>query len=686
MKSSTSRLHENIIEIQCPFQLLLTGTPLQNNLHELWALLRFLLPDREVGLDAQTFVDCFDLNSKHIDPATLGKARTLLGFLMMRRTKAEVTPDLPPKTEINVYVPMTGLQTKWYQRLLSKDDDLLGGLFTYSQFMYMILQLRKVCNHPAMLTYKSWKEKTEEREKAFRAMKAKQKNREISYKEWDSDDEEDNTATTAEDRASSSPKNDQEPETLPNFAPRKKKEFKIGTETKEGESITADVAELRLNFKKVEDLIEGSGKMILLHQLLVRLKSQGSRVLIFSQFTSMLDILGQYLVAQDWQFKRLDGSTNRIVRELDVRDFNAPESPYFVYLISTRAGGLGINLATADTVVLFDSDWNPQNDLQAMARAHRIGQTKEVRVYRLITENTVEEKIVQRAQRKLFLDAVVVQSEGASGGTRSKTDEENEKLTPQEMLSMLKFGAGKTFKSKGCDPTKMDLDDMLKKSSERTNPAHMDQDDVPEDEKDMPEIFKAFADFIKNGEDEEDGKENKRPALMVCPECKKENKMANSQKMCHFCNFRLVAATSRRHKKGEAEPDESLQEVNVFAVDTNLGRRKRKATDLVYVPGDWRLREDQKKPKLRHEDFCYVCDDGGELVQCVGCPKVYHTKCVGLRSVPKGSWYCPWHECYICQKRYFDISSSNCQSRSLSSNLTAGVNIRTNFLPLLSFA
>ena len=114
-------------------------------------------------------------------------------------------------------------------------------------------------------------------------------------------------------------------------------------------------------------------------QLLLRMKGEGSRVLLFSQFTSMLDILEQYVISQGWLYKRLDGSTNRIIRELDVRDFNKPESPIFLYLISTKAGGLGINLATANTVVLFDSDWNPQNDAQAMARAHRIGQKKEVR-------------------------------------------------------------------------------------------------------------------------------------------------------------------------------------------------------------------------------------------------------------------------------------------------------------------
>lgn len=110
----------------------------------------------------------------------------------------------------------------------------------------------------------------------------------------------------------------------------------------------------------------------------------------------MLDIIEDYLNFKEFKYCRIDGSTFLEDREDQIEEFTKENSDKFVFLLSTRAGGLGINLTTADTVILYDSDWNPQVDLQAMDRAHRIGQKKNVNVYRLITENTIEEKIVER--------------------------------------------------------------------------------------------------------------------------------------------------------------------------------------------------------------------------------------------------------------------------------------------------
>ena len=137
-----------------------------------------------------------------------------------------------------------------------------------------------------------------------------------------------------------------------------------------------------------ETIVTSSGKMEMLDRLLRRLKSKGHRVVIFSQFTQMLDIIDDFLVMRGYQFARLDGSTNRVQRYVDIHEFNKENSPYFCFIMSTRAGGMGINLQTADTVILMDSDWNPQVDLQAMARVHRIGQTKTVHVYRLVSSGT----------------------------------------------------------------------------------------------------------------------------------------------------------------------------------------------------------------------------------------------------------------------------------------------------------
>merc|ERR1719379_2815811 len=157
-------------------------------------------------------------------------------------------------------------------------------------------------------------------------------------------------------------------------------------------------------------LIENSGKMVLLDKLLPKLQARDSRVLIFSQMTRLLDILEDYCLFRGYKYCRIDGSTDGVVRQEAIDAYNCEGSEKFVFLLSTRAGGLGISLATADTVILYDSDWNPQADLQAQDRAHRIGQKKPVSVYRLVTENSIEEKIVERAQTKLKLDAMVVQS------------------------------------------------------------------------------------------------------------------------------------------------------------------------------------------------------------------------------------------------------------------------------------
>lgn len=128
----------------------------------------------------------------------------------------------------------------------------------------------------------------------------------------------------------------------------------------------------------LEQLIRGSGKLLLLDKLLRRLKETGHRVLIFSQMVRMLDLLAEYLAYRRFPFQRLDGSIKGEVRRQALDHFNSEQSEDFCFLLSTRAGGLGINLSTADTVIIYDSDWNPQNDLQAQARAHRIGQKNQV--------------------------------------------------------------------------------------------------------------------------------------------------------------------------------------------------------------------------------------------------------------------------------------------------------------------
>jgi hypothetical protein len=239
-----------------------------------------------------------------------------------------------------------------------------------------------------------------------------------------------------------------------------------------------------------EKLVQASGKLAMLDRLLIRLKRQGSRVLLFSQFTETMDVLEEYITFRfgpaEKAYLRLDGQTNRIIRELNTRHFNAPNSPIFIYLISTKAGGVGLNLATADSVVLYDSSWNPQADLQAQDRAHRIGQTKQVTVYRLITRDSVEERIDQMSERKMILDQAII----AKGKQFSHTGEDE--LSQVALSSMIEFGAAKImnsgtgFNDRSADILDAELDTFIRSAStvvddnvySRCDQVEQDADDV----------------------------------------------------------------------------------------------------------------------------------------------------------------------------------------------------------------
>lgn len=184
-------------------------------------------------------------------------------------------------------------------------------------------------------------------------------------------------------------------------------------------------AAINYSGKSNELLYRCCGKFELLDRMLPKLQATGHRVLIFFQMTSIMSIMEDYLLWRKYPYLRLDGSTKSEDRSRLLQSYNQPDSPYFIFLLSTRAGGLGLNLQTADTVIIFDSDWNPHQDLQAQDRAHRIGQTKEVRIFRLITNNSVEESILARAQYKLEIDGKVIQ---AGKFDHRSTEEDREKF------------------------------------------------------------------------------------------------------------------------------------------------------------------------------------------------------------------------------------------------------------------
>merc|ERR1719348_2423122 len=236
--------------------------------------------------------------------------------------------------------------------------------------------------------------------------------------------------------------------------------------------------------QRLEKILRGSGKMLLIDKLLCRLKETGHRVLIFSQMVRMLDVISEYLEIRRFPFQRLDGSIKGEIRRNAIEHFNAEGSQDFCFLLSTRAGGLGINLATADTVIIFDSDWNPQNDLQAMARAHRIGQKDQVNVYRLVTKSSVEEDIIERAKKKMVLDHLVIQRMDTSGRTVLKSGSNNSNSQPfskDELNSILKFGAEELFKEdedkENNDEPACDIDEILRRAETRAEDQNVEDDD-----------------------------------------------------------------------------------------------------------------------------------------------------------------------------------------------------------------
>ncbi|KAG9088716.1 hypothetical protein FS749_001947 [Ceratobasidium sp. UAMH 11750] len=229
----------------------------------------------------------------------------------------------------------------------------------------------------------------------------------------------------------------------------------------DGAEVTKDSPE-----ETLRGLVMNSGKMVLLDKLLGRLKQDGHRVLIFSQMVRLLDILSDYMSLRGYLHQRLDGTVPSDVRKRSIEHFNSPNSPDFAFLLSTRAGGLGINLETADTVIIFDSDWNPQNDLQAMARAHRIGQKSHVSVYRFVSKGTVEEDVLERAKRKMVLEyAIINQLDTTQSHLGPKPASAKADFSKEELSAILKFGAQNMFKADELQLNKqldeMDLDDIL---------------------------------------------------------------------------------------------------------------------------------------------------------------------------------------------------------------------------------
>ncbi|XP_050282339.1 probable helicase CHR10 isoform X4 [Quercus robur] len=326
-----------------PRRLLMTGTPIQNNLAELWALMHFCMPSMFGTLDQFlfTFKEAGNPSSGH-DTAKVKEQfqslKCILGAFMLRRTKAKLIECgnlvLPALTEITVMAPLLSLQKKVYLSILRKELPKLlalsSGTSNHQSLQNIVIQLRKASSHPYL---------------------------------------------------------------FPGIEPEP--------------------------FEEGEHLVQASGKLMILDQLLQKLHDSGHRVLLFAQMTHTLDILQDFLELRKYSYERLDGSVRAEERFSAIRSFSgqsikgslnseSDQNGAFVFMISTRAGGVGLNLVAADTVIFYEQDWNPQVDKQALQRAHRIGQMNHVLSINLVTRHTVDEVIMRRAERKLRLSHNVV--------------------------------------------------------------------------------------------------------------------------------------------------------------------------------------------------------------------------------------------------------------------------------------
>ncbi|KAE8685986.1 ATP-dependent DNA helicase DDM1 [Hibiscus syriacus] len=389
LKNFNCKLVKELKHLRVANKLLLTGTPLQNNLAELWSLLNFILPD--IFQSHEEFELWFDFSGRSNGDMSqeemeekrkaqvVAKLHAILRPFLLRRMKADVEHMLPRKKEIILYATLTKYQRNFQDHLLNQTlesylkEKVDTGRGMKGKLNNLMIQLRKNCNHPDLL------------EAAFDG----------SY-----------------------------------FYP------------------------------PVEQIVEQCGKFKLLDRLLTQLFERKHKVLIFSQWTKVLDIMDYYFSEKGFNVCRIDGAVKLEERRRQIQEFNDVNSNYRIFILSTRAGGLGINLTAADTCILYDSDWNPQMDLQAMDRCHRIGQTKPVHVYRLATAQSVECRILKRAYSKLKLEHVVI----GKGQFHQERKPSNDVIEEDDLLALIRNEETAEDKMIQTDISDKDLERILDRS------------------------------------------------------------------------------------------------------------------------------------------------------------------------------------------------------------------------------
>ncbi|KAF9739243.1 hypothetical protein PMIN06_005268 [Paraphaeosphaeria minitans] len=623
IKSNVTQISTALKRISSEHRLILTGTPVQNDLVELWSLLAWLLPDVFTDNTQTLFKESFDLAHGRANQKTMDDARRLLELIMLRRMKDSpgVHLDLPPKEEVLLYVPLTPMQRFWYTRLLTRvDDSMLDDLFT------------------------------DGKTKELAALEAEKKKNELRRTQQN--------ATPSDDK-------EQWGETAAIVRQAVQTEQKGGAANSAWRKLMNLVMQLRKccshpylipgampePYYAGQHVIRSSGKFIMLEKLLRHsIFDQHKKVLIFSGFTetldwceSMLEMISNF--GQDFKHLRLDGGVGRARRNLEMRLFNDKKSDYKAMLLSTRAGGLGITLTAAEDVFFLDEDWNPQVTLQAEARAHRIGQQKKVTIYKLCTQGTVEEQMIGRIRKKLYLSTKITESMRTmfgehvsdTGGT-SLVGGDAPEMNTSQLKSLVRRGA-QTLSHPEIDVTEMlswDLETMLQKCRDKPADPQTDVDSMEVDEKKWLSVIERVETAVF------DGKRYQRQREKVG--LKGGTDVSNIRK-------------DRRQRKemtvmvdGYEVSKESLDCAQWEAVPTMAGKDPRLA-DAVR----------EKRHEYVHEDHCLSCFQDsriGHMVECKSCPRALHFDCLDEEYQEKvkgfSGFFCPQHYCCECGKNTTD--------------------------------
>ncbi len=615
VKNDTSLVSQAVRRVRTTAALLLTGTPLQNNLHELRALVSVLFQDVLEAAGAEKMDS--DGNAAFGDDSAVAAARSLLQPLMLRRTKANVLSKiLPKKTETVVRIPLSDAQRKLYKVLLEGEQGLFGKLATTNA--------------------------TSEKE-ALDNGRCIAEQRDV------------NTATVAEGNAGGG---NQQFTKLSNLLMQLRKvcchPFLFGEETAREQIQLHDG-------NRAEALIAASGKLTALDEMLPRLRAGGHKVLIFSQFTLMLDMLEEFCDARGFAHLRLDGSTSLARRRYETALFNKPNGRHFVYLCSTRAGGLGINLQSADTVILADPDWNPTYDQQAQDRAHRLGQKRPVTVIRMCHASSVEEGILAVAARKASLAAAVlagleagadIEALDAANAASGADPAAAAKLSFTELREIILAGAG------AAEETKTPAAEKKTRGGDFKTPGTKGKTTLTggAQEEGAAALKRAAEGSGKKGHMSWEGVDYTK-------------KKAEADKRDIADVWVSSVGTKRRERISTVEyidagaglGMQAVSRISIMEAQEAEDRERRAAAAREAA----RLKSADRAS--RHELNCCECrgdehgclkppppflapDVAAERLRCRNCPRVMSLGCARLVTRPRMGWQCPQHHCKSCNR------------------------------------